>query len=198
MTDQSSITDEARTTAKGSGGSGRTRRSRRQLLAGGSGALAAVLTAEALARAAPAGAANGDPVVLGQNNAETSVTTIANSTADSTALRCTATGFGNAIEGSNDSGNAVFAISNSGTGVAALSSSSTAIVAESGSGTGVVGHSTSGTGVSGQSTEGEGVSGESGGSGAAVHGTNTASGTGVFGESSAGTGVLAAGKTALK
>jgi len=37
------------------------RRTRRQLLAAGTGALAAVLTAEALARPAPAQAADGNP-----------------------------------------------------------------------------------------------------------------------------------------
>jgi len=196
MTDQASTKDELTTTSKATRGGGVAGRSRRQLLAGGTGALAAVLTAEALARPAPAAAANGDPIVLGQNNAETSVTTIANSTADSAALRCTAAG--NAIEASSDSFNAVFALSNSGTGVAAQSSSSSAIFGDSGSGTGVVGHSTSGTGVSGQSALGEGVSGESSGSGSAVHGTNFGSGTGVMGECAAGTGVLASGKTALK
>jgi hypothetical protein len=47
MTDQITTTDPAR-------GSAAARRTRRQLLVGGTGALAAVLTAEALARPAPA------------------------------------------------------------------------------------------------------------------------------------------------
>jgi hypothetical protein len=55
------------------------RRTRRQLLAGGSGTLAAVLTAGALARPAPAYADNGNPVILGQLNDETSPTIITNS-----------------------------------------------------------------------------------------------------------------------
>ncbi len=44
-----------------------SRRTTRQLIAGGTGALAAVLTAEVLARPAPAATANGDPVRLGFN-----------------------------------------------------------------------------------------------------------------------------------
>jgi hypothetical protein len=58
--------------------SGGARRSRRQLLAGGTGALAAVLAAEALARPAPADAADGDRLVLGRDT-ETSTTILTNS-----------------------------------------------------------------------------------------------------------------------
>ena len=57
------------------------RRTRRQLLAGGTGALAAVLAAETLARPAPAYADNGNPVILGSSNTATSETIISNSTA---------------------------------------------------------------------------------------------------------------------
>jgi hypothetical protein len=48
------------------------------MIAGGTGALAA-LTAGALAHSAPAQAANGGPILLGQANAETSATTVSNS-----------------------------------------------------------------------------------------------------------------------
>ena len=77
MTDQATTTGETSRTAAG-------RRTRRQLLAGGTGALAAVLAAEALARPAPALAADGDNVVLGQDNTASATTVIANSADDKT------------------------------------------------------------------------------------------------------------------
>ena len=54
------------------------RKTRRQLLGGGTGAVAAVLAGGALARPAPALAANGDPVLLGRVNMATGPTTISN------------------------------------------------------------------------------------------------------------------------
>jgi hypothetical protein len=63
---------------------GLARRTRRRLLAGGTGALA-VLTADALARPAPAAAANGGAVLVGQNNDEMLPTLIAN---DRASLAC--------------------------------------------------------------------------------------------------------------
>jgi hypothetical protein len=95
----------------------RARRTRRQLLAGWTGAQAAVLTAEALVRPAPA-AANGDNVILGQGNAETASTTITNSTDGGIALAGTATGSGTGLLGNTGSGRAVagFAVGG-GTGV---------------------------------------------------------------------------------
>ncbi len=92
MTDQARKTDNA---ARG----GVARRSRRQLLAGGSGALAAVVTAEALVRPAPAAAANGDPVILGHANKSTSLTSITNSTAGRDVLTCFASGSGRVRRG---------------------------------------------------------------------------------------------------
>jgi len=59
MTGHSSKADRATMSAV-------ARRTRRQLLVGGTGAVAAALTAEALARPAPAAAANGDNVILGR------------------------------------------------------------------------------------------------------------------------------------
>src|SRR5215472_14137689 len=124
------------------------RRTRRQLLAGGTGALAAVLAAQAIARPAPAAADNGGNVILGQVNTETSATQISN-TADGTAvLQCVATGL-------SDSGDGVFGNSPSGAGVSGLSTK----------GNGVFGGSTHGTGVRGEGTVG-------------VHGVGSGNGTG--------------------
>src|SRR5215470_6070231 len=55
-----------------------TKRTRRQMLAGGTGAVAAVLAAGVLARPAPAAAADGDNVILGQANSSTNPTSISN------------------------------------------------------------------------------------------------------------------------
>src|SRR5262249_6905673 len=103
---------------RAAGGQG-PRRSRRQLLAGGTGALAAVLAAEALARPAPAAAADGDPVLLGHDgNTETRMTIITNSTAGADVLLCVASGAGFAVRGASDTGAGVLGVSNtSGIGV---------------------------------------------------------------------------------
>ena len=131
------------------------RRTRRQLLAGGTGALAAVLAAQAIARPAPAAADNGGNVILGQANTETSATQISN-TADGTAvLQCVATGLGTGVTGLSDSGDGVFGNSPSGAGVSGLSTK----------GNGVFGGSTHGTGVRGEGTVG-------------VHGVGSGNGTG--------------------
>src|SRR5258707_12410701 len=102
MTDQAGKTDNA---ARG----GVARRSRRQLLAGGSGAMAAVVAAEALVRPAPAAAANGDPVILGRASKSTSLTSITNSTPGRDVLTCFATGSGGAVRGPTISGTGALA-----------------------------------------------------------------------------------------
>jgi hypothetical protein len=56
----------------------KVRRSRRELLAGAAGALG-VIAAEAIGRATPARAADGDPVILGQNNSASGQTYITSS-----------------------------------------------------------------------------------------------------------------------
>ena len=178
MTGHSSTADQAAKSTVG-------RRSRRQLLAGGSGALAA-LCAEALARPAPASAANGGNVVLGQDNSETHNTSITNSTDADTALNCIAIGSGIGVLGSSDSGAGVAGIS----GAAAVGSNSH---------NGVLGASADGDGVAGFnfSGQGRGVYGQSGSTGPAfgsvsngVHGvTDNPSGAGVVGENANGTAV---------
>jgi hypothetical protein len=176
MTDQTTNTDQATRSAV-------ARRTRRQLLAVGTGALA-VLSAGALARPAAASAANGGNVILGQDNSETSHTTITNSTDADDALDCVAIGSGNGVLGSSDSGAGVAGIS----GVAAVGSNSH---------TGVLGSTDSGDGVGGFSRSGRGVYGQSGSTGPGfanitngVHGvTDSAAGVGVIGENANGTAV---------
>jgi hypothetical protein len=99
------------------------RRTRRQLLTGGTGALAAVLTAEALARPAPAQAANGDPLILGQANDATHNTILNNTTPGNfgLVLHCLVDGIG--LEAEADTGVAVLGVSNSGAGVAGFTGS---------------------------------------------------------------------------
>ena len=74
---------------------GGSRRSRRALLAGAAGALGAV-AAETVITTAPAQAANGGNVILGQGNSATSPTTITNSTPSSDAIvgSCSSSGTG--------------------------------------------------------------------------------------------------------
>jgi hypothetical protein len=157
------------------------RRTRRQLLAGGTGALAAVLTAEALARPAPAHAANGDPVILAGDNTATAVTNITNTAAGVDALDCFAAGDGSGVEGASATGRGVSGFS--GTSYGVVGSTNGAMAA------GVFGENNVG---------GNGVNGLSGGTASAftagigVSGiTDNASGYGVLGENAAvgGTGV---------
>jgi len=143
MTDQASTTDQASKSRVG-------RRSRRQLLTRGAGTLAAVLTAETLARPVPAAAADGNPVTLGQLNTETTLTEITNSTDNANTLRCSARGSGDAVQ----------AVSDSGAGVSG----------NSGPGVGVQGVTNNGTGVMGLSTSGIAMVGKSQGFGDGVHG----------------------------
>jgi hypothetical protein len=169
MTDQASTKDDLTMTSKATSG-GAAGRSRRQLLGRGTGVLAAVLTAEALARPAPAAAADGDPVLLGQDNKATTVTQITNTTDSANTLSCAASGSAIAVLGESDSSD--------GTGVAGISQSG---------GTGVLGSVNGGTAVLGLST-----------SGIAVVGKSQGFGDGVHGEAPAGTGVKATGKVALQ
>jgi hypothetical protein len=191
------------------------RRSRRRLLAGAAAGLG-VLTAEALARPAPASAADGDPVILGQLNTETGGTSITNSTSGATAFDCTAIGSGNAVVGNSETGDGVQGFTNSGNGVTGESVSGRGVYGQSGNtgssfgsisngvhgvtdsatGVGVLGENADGgTAVGGISTTSDGVGGTST-SGTGAHGVSS-TGIGVLGECPSGTGVRATGKTAL-
>jgi hypothetical protein len=219
MTDQTTTTDPAR-------GSAAARRTRRQLLAGGTGALAAVLTAETLARPTPAYAGTDGDVVLGQANTETSGTGITNTTFGSPVLLCTATGSGDAIIAQSPDGVAVDGSSTTGFGGAFSSGGVGVSGIGGGSGPGVRGLCITGEGVYGQngrtgsaltgvnngvhgvsnSATGNGVLGENSGGGAGVAGASgtgvavfgsSPNGTGVWGTSANGTGVKATGQIAL-
>src|SRR5215472_2037597 len=203
MTDRATTTGEAINNAAG-------RRTRRQLLAGGTGALAVALTAEALARPATALAADGDNVVLGQDNTESATTVIANSADDKTqaALQATGTGKTSGLSGLSDSGTGVYGQSGTtasgllpvGHGVHGITDDPEGygVVAEHyGDGTAIRGIGGElGSGVTGTSGVGVGIQGISGGQ-AGVLGTNSEFGPGVYGSAFSGIGVLASGATAL-
>jgi hypothetical protein len=165
------------------------RRTRRQLLAGGTGALAAVLTAGVLVRPAPAAAANGDNVILGALNTATGETVITNSSNGITALNAQATGSGIGLQSASDSSDGVLGDSGSGNGVEGDASS--------GSGAGVLGANFgAGYGVHGWSSGGDGVFGTSfgGGNGVTGHAKNSAA-SGVYGQND-GAGYGVAGRAA--
>jgi hypothetical protein len=192
------------------------RRSRRQLLAGGTGALAAI-TAEALAKPAPANAV-GNPVVLGQGNREASTTTILNARGGQLALKCQGTGAGGGVQGVSKAGRAVEGTTDRGTGVIGSASQDTGngvgvvgVVATdtfpdlsgignmgvygAGGDAGVMGDNPLGVGfgVYGRSTDindwhGPAVFGQFIGRGTGVSGV-TDTGTGVFGQADSGKGV---------
>src|SRR5215472_10480867 len=150
---------------------GLPKRSRRQLLAGGTGALAALLGAEAIARPAPANAADGGPVLLGD----------VNSAAGSTTINCIGGSLGTVgLSVSSDAGYGILVAG------AASSSGLRALGGASGLGArGVEGVGAgSGTGVAGfgGNSGGTGVEGAGGGSGTGVVGTGgNGGGTGVEG-----------------
>jgi hypothetical protein len=103
---------------------GPTRRTRRQLLAGGTGPWR---------RWSPPRPSPGLPrrrrwrhVILGQANLETAETTITNTTDGGFVLICDATGSGTGLTSSADSGDGVRGISNTGFGVRGQTASSSA------------------------------------------------------------------------
>jgi len=181
------------------------RRTRRQLLAGGTGALAAVLTAEALARPTPALAGTDGDVVLGAGNTETNATTITNTAAGVDVLDCNATGGGAGVRATSDSGLGVGGGSNSGTGVFGACKTGDGVGGLSVSGNGVSGTASSatangvlgtnkgaGSGVLGQSSTGAGVVGTTGSASASgVSGQNTGGGAGVTGTTNSGADIAA-------
>jgi hypothetical protein len=115
--------------------------SRRRVLARAAGAgviAAAAIAAETLGRPAPAAAANGDPVVLGQSNTETAPTQIHNTTDDGLGLACSASG---------SSSTAAQGFSADGVGVRGFTSMGAGVQASADNGTGVSGTSISGTGL---------------------------------------------------
>src|SRR5215469_16250016 len=100
------------------------RRTRRHLLAGGAAAVGAV-AAEALTRATPAAAANGNPITMGQLNQASSNTSINNSGGDTT-FTALGTSGGTALEGDAVDGTGVSGTSVTGIGVSGTTGSSAA------------------------------------------------------------------------
>lgn len=147
-----------------------TRSSRRAVLAAAAGGLAA-WTANAIGRATPVRAADGDPLVLGGAPNSTTQTTYVQSTTPSItvfdALSGTTEGSGVAILGES--------YGTTGVGVRGFSPGWRAIMGLSNTGRGVHGESTSGWGLYGRS--------------ASSHGVHGAGAVGVYGESSTGIAV---------
>jgi hypothetical protein len=175
------------------------RHSRRNLLAASGAAAVTSVVAGALAHPMVADAANGDPVLLGQANPETTTTTVSNGSG-SDALSAVATGTGRGLEGRSTHGIGVNG--RSGPAASALSIKETGVHGITGSagGYGVVGENTSSDGIAvgglggrvGVSGNGldfgvEGVAGPRGSAG--VHGTSLGPGPGVLGDSDEGIGV---------
>lgn len=92
------------------------RQTRRQLLTGGTGALAAILAAEAIAPAAPARAGVDGDVVLGEQNSTDRTTSIDNLTTHFPVLSCTSN-TGIAVSGFSSEGVGVDGDSKTGDGV---------------------------------------------------------------------------------
>ena len=144
-----------------------TKRSRRDLIAGAAGA-AAVVAAASLAKATPAQAADGNPVLIGEINSASNVTEI-----DSTS---------EGLKVSTNNGAAVRALGDT---LGLLGFGDTGVEGQSFGGEGVLGTvAISGTGVHGTTpdTGGYGVHGENSGGGAGVYGTSV-SGEGVYAQS---------------
>jgi hypothetical protein len=176
------------------------RRTRRQLIAGGAGALGAVAVAS-VARATPAAAANGDPVILGQVNQSTA-NTFVNNSGPATTFTAAATGGQTALEGVAVDGTGVSGSSDTRTGVYGASASTLAAAA------GVFGDITRSSpgpfsaGVRGQNrgTDGNGIGvyGTHAGPGWGVYGTSATGGVGVKGDGFGnGTGVWGTGATGM-
>jgi hypothetical protein len=138
----------------------------------------------------PAAASQGQPVLAGQDNTETTATVVANTATDPGDPDC-----GGDVEGLVGCG--VTGVVGSGTqvGVQGFGSPSTGLGVFGEGQTGIDGDSDTqdGTGVLGTSDAptGIGVKGESNGSGSGVYGLANAAGVGVFGDTTDGTGVLA-------
>lgn len=195
------------------------RRTRRQLLAGWTGVLAAVLAAEALARPLPAAAADGSNVVLGAGNVEETHTDIANTTFGDSALEGVSSG-GVGLQGITDTGgcgvrgtsldhsDGVAGSSVTGRGVYGQSGKTASSyggisngvhgITDSADGVGVLAENVAGgTAVGGLATTGDGVGGTSA-SGNGVHGVSGRAGIGVLAENSGGgTALKVSGKAAF-
>jgi hypothetical protein len=128
----------------------------------------------------PAAASQGQAVVAGQINTETSGTIMSNTATDPNDFECQASN-GSGLTGCGNVGlignGTVEGVAGTGPITGVLGQTFTA------DGTGVLGHSDAGTGI--------GVQGDSNGTGSGVYGLANMNGVGVFGDSVNGTGVIA-------
>jgi hypothetical protein len=157
------------------------------------------VAAGALARAAPAAAANGDPITMGQLNQASSNTAINNSGGD-TAFTALGTANATALEGDAVGGTGVSGTSVTGIGVSGTTGSTAAGAAA------VTGEITSASPGAlsaavlgkndGTGTNGIGVHGSHAGDGWGVYGTSQG-GIGVFGNVTTGTGIEGSGTTGV-
>jgi hypothetical protein len=157
-------------------------------MAGGAGALGAVAVAS-LARAAPAAAANGDAIVMGQGNQSTSNTFINDSSGDTT-FSALATSSGTALEGDAVDGAGVAGSSQAGIGVSGVSASSAAHAS-------AVYSEITQTSPGAFSAAVRGQNDGTGGDGIGVYGSQAGSGWGVYGTSVSGIGVNATGGSGI-
>jgi len=185
----------------------RGNRSRRELLAGATGAVG-VIAAQALLGARTVRASNGDPMFVATSMGETGTTTILNSSTASgvVAFYASSTGSGGTgIQGVSNTGAGIYGYSASGPGVlgGATNSSGDGVEGRAGDAghSGVYGHNDSsnagGKGVFGVSANGDGVVGNASSNiSSGVFGNNdsgSAGGKGVFGSASNGVGVAGSG-----
>jgi len=141
-----------------------TPRSRRAVLAGALGGVAAA-AASSLFRPSSVAAADGDPLLLGQaNNTATVNTALTNTTSGGNVLTATATGTGTAVLGTGNAGRGVTGVTQTGVGVRA---------AAFGSGYGVQASSTTGTGLLTTSTSGIALRASSGAQAADISSSST-------------------------
>jgi hypothetical protein len=173
-----------------------TPRSRRALMAGLAGGLAAAV-AGGLGRAQPASAHDADDVRLGRHNSATSTTSITNTAANDIAFRGTAEGFG--VWGHSPLGTGVYGSSHSGYGVGGSSYAAGVFGISFGTtegAAGVIGRSSGDrTGVFGSSGTGSLLGGPAK-TGVYGYAAKDASAKGVWGKSTSGRGGVFTGKVA--
>ena len=172
-------------------------RSRRALLAGALGGLAA-WAASTAARVSPAEAAAGDPIRMGRLNKASSTETTLQTKTSGAAYLVNQIGAGAAVRGVSTTGRAVVGVAgHDGTGVFGFSPNHDGVVGQTDrgravaglggeNGTGVWGQSQDFVGVYGRTVSGVAVNGLSTGSGAAIAGLATGDGIGVSGHSNGG------------
>ena len=178
----------------------RNRYGRRALVVGAAAGAGAAISA--MAGSSPAGAADGDNLIVGQSNSAADTTSLSTTLGDGLMATTTQTGQsgvegedqssggGQGVRGSSTAGYGVYGISTDGTGVygEAQANDQYGVYGTAADGTGVYGISTTGTGVDGESTDGYGVygSGDTGVFGIGpTYGVSGSGSTGVIGNGTA-------------